>query len=48
MEEGEFLNIPRRTTNYVAPATLTTDDEDDDFNGAGGAFDSPSAAQGGD
>ena len=44
----EILDIPRRTTNYIAPTTPATDDEDDDFNGAGGAFDSPSAAQGGD
>merc|ERR1711862_690442 len=35
----ESLNIERRTTKYVAPRTY---DEDDDFDDAGGAFDSPS------
>ena len=40
----ESLNIERRTTKYKAPRT---DDEDDDFDDTGGAFDSPSAAEGG-
>ena len=35
----ESLNIERRTTKYKAPRT---DDEDEDFDDAGGAFDSPS------
>ena len=40
----ESLNIERRTTKYVEPRP---GNEDDDSDGAGGAFGSPSADEGG-